>query len=211
MAKSQLLKILLLAILSTTFTACIFAQNEEQQGDLLIISSEGFRIYDDGNFIGFTSNEQDGLLIQKLDTGAHTISIKKSGYNDFSAVINITAGKTFEFEYNAGMKSKKDKQDDKAIVYIFRPSKMRGKWVNITINVDDRKVAESKLQNKTYLVCYVEPGKHVFWHSLYGSRNEIEIDCKVGVSYYISNVTGPFKLESKEEFEKLKPKLNKQN
>jgi len=209
--KSYMAKLIALSsILLMIFTGKINAQSSDNKhGSLLIICEEGFRVYMDDELKGFTNKEQDGLFIQNIDAGPHTITIKKSGLKDYTFTVNIESGRTAEHAYSKQLQS--EDNDSKALVYIFRPGRMRGAWVPYTVHVDDQIISEAKLGNKTYLKVRVKPGEHVFWHALYGHREEVTIDCKAGETYYIRAKTDRFYLSTKEEWEKERKNLSRRN
>ena len=200
----------LVFILSISSITEIYSQNDKgQYGSLLVICEEGFRVYIDDEFKGITQEEQDGLYIQKIDTGFHAVTIKKSDIKDYTFNIKIIAGKTAEHEYD--MSLQEEDKSDKALVYIFRPARMRGAWVPYTVYVDEETISEYKLSNKSYLSCWVDAGEHRFWHGLYGGREEVVIDCKAGETYYIKAKTDRFSISTKEVWDEEKDKLKRLN
>jgi hypothetical protein len=201
-------KLAWVVLIVLSFNVKLIAQDlNKNSGNLLIICDEGFRVYVDDDLKGFTNKDQDGLFIQNIKVGPHTATIKKSGLKDYSFNVEIESGKTVEHEYKKYLQS--EDTDSKALVYIFRPGRMSGKWVPYTVHVDDELVSESKLGNKTYLTCWVEPGEHTFWHGLHGSTESITIDCKAGETYYIKAKTAKFYISTKEEWEKERKKLKR--
>ena len=200
--------VLIIFLLSLTESAINAQDQNNKYGNLLIICDEGFRVYVDADFKGFTNKEQDGLFIQNIEAGPHMVTIKKSGLKDYTFSIEIDSGKTVEHEYKKYQQS--EDTDSKALVYIFRPGRMSGKWVPFTVHVDDELVSESKLGNKSYLKCWVEPGEHTFWHGLHGSTEAaVTIYCKAGETYYIKAKSTRLSVSTKEEWEKERKKLKR--
>jgi hypothetical protein len=75
--------------------------------------------------------------------------------------------------------------DGKALVYIYRPGSMVGAAVHYTVNVNNDKVSDAHLKNKSYLVYFAEPGTNIFWATVTNTRREINLDVEAGKTYYV--------------------------
>jgi hypothetical protein len=54
----------------------------------------GADVYLDGNFKNVTPEGSDWLLIQDVTVGSHTVKVSKSGYQDFTQSVSLSAGGT---------------------------------------------------------------------------------------------------------------------
>ena len=96
--------------------------------------------------------------------------------------------------------------EGKALVYIYRPSKVLGMAVHYTVNVNEEKVSEAHLKNDSYLLYFAEPGRHTFWGMVSGNRKEAILDVEAGKTYYIKGSCCVFTIP---ELEKAKKQIKK--
>jgi hypothetical protein len=60
--------------------------------ELLIICEPGYRVYIDGEFKGFTSEEMDGIYINEISEGMHLLEFKKGNEFHISYDLSIISG-----------------------------------------------------------------------------------------------------------------------
>ena len=61
------------------------------QGDLQVICSPGVSVFIDGSFMGITTASAQGLFLERLATGGHTLTVKKEGFRDQTRHIDISS------------------------------------------------------------------------------------------------------------------------
>lgn len=76
-------------------------------GSLLLVAPEGHRVYLDSEFKGLTSDEEDGIYIEKIPVGKYNLDLKKGSEIVFTTKAIINEGELSEYNYEA----KKDKND----------------------------------------------------------------------------------------------------
>ncbi|MDO9538390.1 MAG: PEGA domain-containing protein [Methanocalculus sp.] len=62
-------------------------------GSLVVTSSPGASVTQNGNYVGITDAE-GSFIIAQTDLGVHLITIEKEGYLPFTGTVEITSGKT---------------------------------------------------------------------------------------------------------------------
>lgn len=68
------------------------------KGDIQISAEPGLLVYIDGEFFGKTSKVFEGLYIENLNTGQHTVKVVKKGFNPRKFKVNIKAESTYELK-----------------------------------------------------------------------------------------------------------------
>lgn len=58
-------------------------------GSLMIVSPPGYRVYINGDLNGFTSDEQDGILLRNLKSRRYSVELRKGAKTHFQTFINI--------------------------------------------------------------------------------------------------------------------------
>lgn len=86
-------------LLFAVFFCTAVSQSAVGTGDLQITAQPGLRVYLDNedNFVGKTNEEDDGLYLEELSAGLHTVIIKKTGFIEGRFTIEIKAGRAVEF------------------------------------------------------------------------------------------------------------------
>jgi len=67
-------------------------------GELQIVCQPGVKIYVDGVFHGTTDAAQEGLFIEGLSFGTHTVKASLAGYAPFVERVSVPRGRTLEFK-----------------------------------------------------------------------------------------------------------------
>ncbi len=77
----------------TTLDVTLNVKSQAKEGDIVIQSNPpGAAVFLDGTFMG-TTEKGNPLDLTGVATGSHTIDIRLGNYNDYSTVIEVTAGK----------------------------------------------------------------------------------------------------------------------
>jgi len=96
--------------------------------------------------------------------------------------------------------------EGKALIYIYRPSRMAGAVYHYFINANDKKVSNIHLYNKTYFFYYADPGQCELWLMYWNQRYSVLVDVEPGKTYYVEVNSGLLKLVSSD---KAIPRLKK--
>jgi hypothetical protein len=68
-------------------------------GSILLVCEQGFRVYIDDEFKGYTKAEEDGIFIDNVEVGEHIIVLKKRGYAPVRRKVQINPNEIFEKEF----------------------------------------------------------------------------------------------------------------
>lgn len=78
-------------------------------GDLQVTCEANIRIFIDNDFKGVTNDSENGLFIENLSPGRHTLKAIKKGFDPFVKDISIIASKAIEVKINFGQRQEQIK------------------------------------------------------------------------------------------------------
>jgi len=95
MKYKKILLVFLLVLLMSLFSLFTFAQGV---GYIQIKCEPGATVFLDGNFVGNTSSELGGLILQDVPAGSHQIKIVKEGFEPQSVKIDLKVNEIYVYE-----------------------------------------------------------------------------------------------------------------
>jgi len=142
----------------TILTSSPAYSQEKAYTSILVICEPGYRVYLDEGFVGFSSKEQDGLLIEEVSIGSHIVTIKRGEERKMEKELMAESGKLLEINFYKEVE--KIRNDG---VYVFH-----------TTNKKNTLFSEQTVFGKRFL--YFDPddnrsGKIYYVDDYYGNLN----------------------------------------
>jgi len=69
----------------------------EETGRLQVTCRPGVRVYLDGDFVGLTAVDEDGLYLRDVPAGGHVVRVEKLGFEPQEVDVEVRAGRATEF------------------------------------------------------------------------------------------------------------------
>lgn len=185
------LQLILITFLFSTIN--LYAQ-ENGNGGLLLVAEPGFRIYLNEEFIGFTTTEQNGILIKDLKPGNYQLKATKRTYTDFELIAKVISNEITEISLLKKIGSREALGKPQMHLHVVFPSRM--KYPNTKIYINGNEVSLSANDHIILTLDYEGRYEYIIEESLapgyFFTKNGKDIYLKVKLridSYSIEEIT----------------------
>lgn len=171
------IKILLLFILSVSSIYANYVQ---------VSSSSGISVFLDGTFKGKTSQEYEGIIIENVRAGTHTLKLVKKGFSPQIAKINVKSGKVFLYKAKSFLPKievAQSGQSQSNVIQVYGKLNIQTLPVNATISIPSIGIVNNKKTNDVWSIKKIPSGTYVITVSGFNKKLSKKIKIREGVEH----------------------------